>query len=122
MWGEKIRMIREIRGYSQEYMACQLGMAQNSYSKIETGQTKLTVERLKNVADVLEVSSSDIISREPAIINFKGDQWSDTISPIRQMLNIQCESLEKIIAAKDEEIKHLKEIISGLLKLQTSLS
>ena len=44
MYGEKIRMIREIRNLSQEYMADQLGIKQNSYSKIENNQTKLTTE------------------------------------------------------------------------------
>ena len=33
--GAKIRRIRQLKGYSQEYMATSLGITQNSYSKLE---------------------------------------------------------------------------------------
>ena len=36
MFGEKIKMIRELRGFSQENVAAKLGIAQNAYSRIET--------------------------------------------------------------------------------------
>ncbi len=70
MYGEKIRMIRELRGFSQEYMANKLSMAQNTYSRIEKNQTKLTAELLDKVSKELGVSPVDILSNEPAIVNF----------------------------------------------------
>lgn len=48
-----IRNIREKLGYSQEYMAMKLGIGQNGYSKIELGYTRITVERLFEIAKVL---------------------------------------------------------------------
>ena len=49
-----IRNKREYRNYTQEYLAFKLNISQNAYSKIELGYTKITVERLFQIAEVLE--------------------------------------------------------------------
>ena len=51
---ENIRTIREKLGYSQEYMAMKLGIGQNGYSKIELGYTRITVDRLFEIAKILQ--------------------------------------------------------------------
>lgn len=48
-----IKKLRELRGYDQKYMAGQLGIQQNTYSKIENGRIKLTVERATKIANIL---------------------------------------------------------------------
>ncbi|MFD0750033.1 helix-turn-helix domain-containing protein [Mucilaginibacter calamicampi] len=50
---ESIRTTRENLGYSQEYMAMKLGIGQNGYSKIELGYTRITVDRLFEIAKIL---------------------------------------------------------------------
>jgi len=53
MYGEKIRLIREMRGFSQENVAAKLGIMQNAYSRIENNQTKLESSMLVKIAEVL---------------------------------------------------------------------
>lgn len=60
--GEKIRKIRNIRGYSQEYMGTRLSMSQNNYSRIELDQINLTLRTLEDIAAVLEVSTQEILN------------------------------------------------------------
>lgn len=60
--GEKIRKIRNIRGYSQEYMGARLKMSQNNYSRIELDQINLTLKTLSEIAAVLEVSTEEIMN------------------------------------------------------------
>jgi len=50
MTGQKLRLLREYRNYSQEYIAEKLGITQNAYSRIENNQTRLTAERLEKLA------------------------------------------------------------------------
>jgi transcriptional regulator with XRE-family HTH domain len=57
-----IRKIREQRNYTQEYLAAKLHISQNAYSKIELGYTKITVERLFYIAQILEIGAVDLIS------------------------------------------------------------
>ncbi|MEO3406404.1 helix-turn-helix transcriptional regulator [Mucilaginibacter sp. CAU 1740] len=56
-----IRKIREEKNFSQEYMATRLHISQNTYSKLELGYTALTVERLIQIAAILEISIIDLL-------------------------------------------------------------
>jgi transcriptional regulator with XRE-family HTH domain len=60
-----IRKIREYRDYTQEYLAMKLGISQNAYSKIELAYTRITLERLIQIAQILEVDSVDLIRESP---------------------------------------------------------
>lgn len=123
MYGEKIRMIREIRNYSQEHMADRLGIKQNSYSKIENNQTKLTTEMLQKIADALGVSPMDIMNQQPAIINLQSNQGTQhAIGYIETFVSTQKELFDKLIESKESEIKNLKEIINSLKETIISLS
>jgi len=59
-----IRKIREHRNYTQEYLAAKLKISQNAYSKIELGYTKITLERLFQIAQILEVNLIDLINTD----------------------------------------------------------
>ncbi|WP_345949520.1 MULTISPECIES: helix-turn-helix transcriptional regulator [unclassified Mucilaginibacter] len=59
-----IRKIREFRNYTQEYLALKLDISQNAYSKIELGYTKITLERLYQIAQILEVDLFELIKAE----------------------------------------------------------
>lgn len=56
-----IRNVRLYRNYSQDYLAFKLKISQNSYSKVECGYTKVTLERLAKIAEVLEVKIAELI-------------------------------------------------------------
>lgn len=56
-----IRKIRESKDYTQDYLAVKLSISQNAYSKIELGYTKITVERLFQIAQILEVNPVDLL-------------------------------------------------------------
>lgn len=57
----KIRVQRMIKGYSQEYMAFRLNISQNAYSKLERGETELTVRRFYEIAEILEISIDSLL-------------------------------------------------------------
>ena len=61
-----IRNKREKLNYTQEYLAAKLGISQNAYSKIELGYTKITIERLFEMADILETDLMELINSEKA--------------------------------------------------------
>jgi transcriptional regulator with XRE-family HTH domain len=57
-----IRKIRELRNYTQDYLAAKLGISQNAYSKIELAYSKLTLERLFQISIILEVEVTQLLS------------------------------------------------------------
>ena len=56
-----IRKIREFRNYTQDYLAAKLQISQNAYSKIELGYSSVTINRLIEIAEVLEIELVDLI-------------------------------------------------------------
>ncbi|MDN3551299.1 helix-turn-helix domain-containing protein [Mucilaginibacter aquaedulcis] len=62
-----IRNTRESLNYTQEYLAAKLSISQNAYSKIELGYTKITVERLFQIAAILETDVHELIDTEKVV-------------------------------------------------------
>ncbi|MGF7219188.1 transcriptional regulator with XRE-family HTH domain [Spirosoma lacussanchae] len=58
----KIRKLREIHGYPQEYVAFQLGVSQAAYSKKETGRTELSLTVLQQVSQLYGISLIDLLN------------------------------------------------------------
>lgn len=59
----KLRLRRQTMNYTQAYIAGKLGISQNAYSKIESGQTNFTVKRLYEIAYILETNVADFIQQ-----------------------------------------------------------
>lgn len=58
---KNIRKIRELKNYKQEYIANELNISVRGYSKIENEETQITVNRLVEIANILEVDPMEII-------------------------------------------------------------
>ena len=118
MTGQKLRLLREYRNYSQEYVAEKLGITQNAYSRIENNQTRLTAERLEKLAIILEISPLELLSEKEPTIHFgetpappsaREEHWKEMIENNRQLYG-------QVITTKDEKIAHLEDEISFLRK------
>ena len=60
-----IKNARLYRNYSQDYLAMKLNISQNAYSKIELGYTRVTIQRLFVIAEVLEIDVAELLSQKP---------------------------------------------------------
>ncbi|MFD2873329.1 helix-turn-helix domain-containing protein [Mucilaginibacter ximonensis] len=61
-----IKSARLYRNYSQEYLGLRLNISQNAYSKIEIGQSSISLQRIFEIAEVFEVDVCDLIdTRQP---------------------------------------------------------
>ncbi len=59
--GQKIKKLRELRNYTQTYMAIELDITQQGYSKIEK-EGRLSVDQLDKIAAILKVESAYILN------------------------------------------------------------
>ncbi|MPN09870.1 hypothetical protein SDC9_157163 [bioreactor metagenome] len=60
----KINEFRNRKGFSYENMAHDLDLSVSAYRKIETGETKLTVERLVDISKILETPLDEFLDFE----------------------------------------------------------
>ena len=63
--GQRIRKIRKAHGISQESLAEQVDISVTHMSHIETGNTKLSLPVLVDIARVLEVRTDDLLNDQP---------------------------------------------------------
>ena len=55
--GKKIRVARLLRGYSQENIATELGIKQQTYQLLESGELRFSRERFENVCKILKMDN-----------------------------------------------------------------
>ncbi|HBS13273.1 MAG TPA: XRE family transcriptional regulator, partial [Flavobacteriaceae bacterium] len=49
------------KGYSQDYMGTQMNISQRAYCKLECGKTRLSIKRLRDVAEILELNPKKLL-------------------------------------------------------------
>ena len=115
--GFNIRKLREKQGFSQEYMAAQLGVAQASYARMENAETKITIERLSKIAELLQTDISELF--DSSKVTIKNQNNEGVGSGYIENLHIEnkeiheklIEQYEQRLKDKDEQIALLKEML-----------
>jgi transcriptional regulator with XRE-family HTH domain len=114
--GQKVKKIRELRNFTQDYVASQLGITQESYHKIEVNKTNVSTQRLEQLAKILEVSIFDLMSFDENKVLFN---FSDNDQKNAQIGYFGVEAIkelyEKIIQQQKEEIAFLRSCLKEKL-------
>jgi transcriptional regulator with XRE-family HTH domain len=131
---EKIKLLRQSRKWSQEYLAEKLGMSANGYGEIERGHSRITVEKLEELSQLFEVPFSELCDDEKANVFIAHNNHNATQAQHNhQGCHVSClqseyveikHELEKqqlLNAEKDKEIALLREIIE-LMKAKNEVT
>jgi transcriptional regulator with XRE-family HTH domain len=109
--GRKISRIRELRGIKQETLAQELGVSQQTVSRIEASET-VEEDILTKVAKILDVQPEAIKNfSEEAIFNIIGNTYNDHSSS----LNYQCtfNPLDKLMEVIEENKKLYERLLQS---------
>lgn len=134
---EKIRLIRTLRGWTQEEMAEKLGMALHGYAKIERGEVDVNLTRFKQIAETLEIEPTQLMGlNEKVVINLLNTENSHhhrnsphhicNMSPNCHVEYSECdkhqvEKLSLLLEQKEKEINLLNQQISDLREMNSLL-
>ena len=77
--GERVRKFRRAKGLSQEQLAEKVDISVTHISHIETGNTKLSLSVLLNIANALEVQANDLLNDEVSGRNTALTELSDIL-------------------------------------------
>lgn len=105
----KLKSIRKEKNYTQGFVAEKLGISLRAYTKIENGETQLTIDRLGEIIEILNVHPNEIFSSDvydDARVTKKTERIptaNDSISLIQHY--------EETISILKEHIETLKELI-----------
>ena len=108
-----IRLLRESMGYSQDYVALQLNITQQAYSAIEKKPEKATLQRLKEIAIVLQVPLITLLGEDEVVIQQNFNQAGGNAGTILKNIYTNGDVLDRLVAELKDEINFLR---SALLK------
>jgi transcriptional regulator with XRE-family HTH domain len=110
----KIVSVRSKSGYTLENMANELDITPAAYRKIETGETKLTVERLFCIAEILKAPLSDLLEMGNDVFRQTNSETATGYQQkIENFYQENKEVYEKLLKSKDEQIGLLKSVIEN---------
>jgi transcriptional regulator with XRE-family HTH domain len=113
--GRKISRIRELRGIKQEYLAMELGVSQQTISRMESSET-VEDELLEKVAKVLGVPVEGIKNfSEEAVFNIISNTFAEgssnnnnymcTFNPLDKVVELY----ERLLKSEQEKVELLKQ-------------
>ncbi|GEN69806.1 helix-turn-helix domain-containing protein [Chryseobacterium rhizosphaerae] len=113
--GNKIRRLRENKGFSQEEMAEKLQISRSAYSRIEGGETNSWVNHIEKLCKELDMKVEDLLINSDNNINTNQDNASAVQTNTHQDTHITINHLsEKVIELYEERITELKEKVKQL--------
>ena len=114
--GEKIHIIRLIRGYTEIYVAGKLRISQQTYSYLERSSKEISNDRLLLVCEALEITMEFLTVFNPDIL-LEIRQFKHTNGQLSQ-------NNDRIVELQRVQILQLQENVQGLrsqLKVQNGI-
>lgn len=100
--GKNIKTLRQLKGWSQEQIASQLGITAPAFSKIECGLTDVNLSRLEQISELFEMKVIELL------------MYHDSESV--QKFNRELGEIKAQLAERDLEIIQLQKKIINLLE------
>ena len=137
---EKIRLLRQVKGLTQEEVADKLNLSVNGYGKIERGECDVNLTRLEQLAGVFGIEAIELlgmtdknvfnlscsstctnyctntIEMHNTYTNTHSAESNSEIEKLQLVLQLR----DKEIELRDEKIRHLMEMVE-LLKAKDAL-
>lgn len=87
--GEKIKMLREQREWSQEQLAIRMGYkSRSTINKIELNINELTQSRIFAFANIFGISPSELLDDEPLNMDEIKERWDDHAEQISKEVSL----------------------------------
>lgn len=119
MINQKIRFLREKKKLRHEDMADRLEISTSAYSRLENGETKIDVERLKKIAEILEVPAEDLLNAEPMVFNVTNNSGGTNNGYVGQLIPEEFvgKLMDRYDAKHEAHLKELQDMNKRLLEL-----
>ena len=123
---DRLKKARLEKNISQDFLAKKLGITQKAYSKIENNETKLNVDVLQRVSEVMDVPIETFFknSQQPILNDFSNRTGGDnviyknnSIDKIEELYKELLKSKDEVISSKVSEIETLKMVNKKLEEL-----
>jgi transcriptional regulator with XRE-family HTH domain len=104
-----IKKFRELKNITREQIADELELSASGYSKIERGEIELSVTRLFQIANILDIEVSKIMNFDvTTIFNISHNSGMNGQVTVDNYTNSKDEYLEKYVKLLEQENEKMK--------------
>jgi transcriptional regulator with XRE-family HTH domain len=108
--GNKIRLLREEKGLSQENLASALDITQSNYARLEKDDNRISVPRLIIIAKTLETTVTELVGEKPNTVVNQNTQ-RDAFAYFQSTFQSDREHIQTL----KDEIEYLKLMLNHFL-------
>jgi len=119
----KLKTLRVGHDWSQEFVAEKLGISQAAYAKLESGETRLSVDRAGQLANLYEIDPEYFFTTERVInYNSGSNSHGGLFNTATYNNGIAREILEKLLNERNEVAKTLQEELVAARKERAEIA
>mgnify|MGYP003646694230 CR=1 FL=1 len=111
MIGQNIRKLRELKGFSQENLAKEIGISQKQFSRIESESVSPTFNMMLSICKILDISIQELMDFDENLIfnnNSTNQQGGEFIAYNNTEIKLVKDLYEKLLLEKDKVIALLE--------------
>lgn len=98
-------------------MADHLGISPSAYGKLERGETRIDIERLKQIADALEMDIIDFLENEMVVVTHHGDSSKSNNGVVIQPTYDSAEAWKQMATHLKEEVVILRKEKEQMMRM-----
>ncbi|MBP7156468.1 MAG: helix-turn-helix transcriptional regulator [Flavobacteriales bacterium] len=118
--GRRIRSFRNLRGLSQAEVAGKLKMDPGGYSRLESGESEVSVKRLSDLASVLDVSLEQLVSLEPITVNVNHSSGTQVGNGYHVQFDqhvIPVAFVHELLERQEKQVAELRSLVEQVIEL-----
>ena len=98
-------------------MADLLKMSPSAYGKLERGETRIDIERLKQIAEAFEIDAVDFLEDEMVVVTNNDNATGNNGIAIQPSYNANDEAWQRMVTHLEEEVLVLRKDREQLMKM-----
>lgn len=100
--GKNLQIIREIRNYSQNYVAEYLGVSQKSYSNLERSENNISVDVLIKLSELYNIGVAKLLELNTELI-FNNNSQNGGVGYINNLSNLYSGEKESYLQIMEQQ-------------------
>lgn len=109
--GQRVRALREARGWGQEDLSHRADLSVKTISRFENGRHDGRRGTVRAIAEALEVTELDILGPPPDVLGLKSVATDDQLNGVSSEFSVRVDNVEAQLSSIEEKLDRLLRMV-----------
>jgi transcriptional regulator with XRE-family HTH domain len=105
--GTQIRILRAAKGLTQSNVASEIKITASAFAKIERGESDISISRIEAIANVFDLSASELINQVDLLYKTSANNLAKNYSELEHIKN-EISRLNKMVESLTERVRKIE--------------